>query len=141
MVESLGMQIDAKALAEMVKVRHRLELCAHFLRETSFTHTKSYPESHAQAEDEDGSGEIEFNEFLNIVKKAKASGAAAKGGFAALINRKANSGPPMKWRSDKKGPGVEVDDNVIKRAGTGWAVQLLDSWHSVASYDAASVRT
>ncbi len=90
--------------------------------------------------DLDGSGEIDFTEFLQIITRAQAAGGASKGGFAALISRKQNSGPPMKWRGDKFGKGVSVDGPVAKRnSSSGWAGQLLDQWLSSAGYDAASV--
>lgn len=68
-------------------------------------------------------------------------GGNKKGGFASLISRKQNSGPPMKWRGDKAGPGCTVthEGMVVSKTGGGWGAQLLDQWLSSASFDAASI--
>jgi hypothetical protein len=113
MVESLGMLVTKTELAAMIK-----------------------------AADADGSGEIEFNEFVQVIETAAAQGVAAKGGmsFSALISRRANSGPPMCWRGDKAGPGIAVDaaKTTATREGEGWGVQLLDCWMSGSGFDIAS---
>lgn len=89
--------------------------------------------------DADKSGEIDFVEFMAVIARARDS---APSGFASTIARKRNSGPPMKWRQDKKGPGVEVtaDGRTIGRRHDGrWGVQLLDTWLNGTKYDSASV--
>ena len=76
MIESLGMKVTADELAAMIKKA-----------------------------DADGSGEIELNEFIEVVvaeeKKAKDAPPGSKDAFglASIISRKANSGPPMNWRA------------------------------------------
>jgi hypothetical protein len=80
--------------------------------------------------DEDKSGEIDFEEFFKVMKKAAESG-GSNGPFAALVNRKANSGPAIKWRTDKKGPGVTLDEDdgrKFTKSGDTWAVQLTDMY-------------
>lgn len=89
--------------------------------------------------DIDGNGEIDFEEFKTILKKTAESAGTSKG-FGALALRKKNAGPPMKWRSDKKGPGVELEGDVASRAAgsKGFGAQLTDLLCSAAGYDAAS---
>lgn len=91
--------------------------------------------------DEDKSGEISFEEFYKVMKKAAEDGTSS-GPFAALVNRKANSGPAMKWRTDKKGPGVELneeDSRKIVKSGDTWAVQILDMYLKAGKADAYPV--
>ena len=82
--------------------------------------------------DADESGEIEFEEFVQVLKAATAEGAMAAGGesFATLIRRKANS-QSMKWREDRKSSKVTVDAasgtaSFASEEGNG--VVLLDQW-------------
>lgn len=79
--------------------------------------------------DEDKSGQIEFNEFVFVIKKAATSGATTAGGgsFAGLIMRQANS-IPMKWRLDRVGYGIVLDGATATFKGKGHAVALLDPW-------------
>lgn len=109
--------------------------------------------------DEDDSGEIDFDEFKKLIEDTVGRSAAdpesPSSTFARVIERKANSGPPMKWRTDKLGPGlsrIDEDPAVIRRGGGGgapevknglatgkWGVQLLDTWLSTSQYGQASV--
>lgn len=83
--------------------------------------------------DEDKSGEIEFNEFVTIIRTAAAQGAQGKGGesFASIINRQANS-VQMGWRADRLGDKVKYDKDAdpmtVSRSGEGFGVALLDQW-------------
>ena len=121
MIEGLGMKVSESELAAMIKKA-----------------------------DADGSGEIEFNEFVAVVQEAEKKASEAPPGskdavnLASIITRKANSGPPMAWRTDKQGPGITIDAADPKRmtraAGSeGWGVQLLDAWLSSAGFDKGSV--
>jgi len=94
--------------------------------------------------DEDKSGEIDFEEFYKVMKKA-AEGGPSTGPFAALVNRKANNGPAIMWRKDKKGTQVELmeDARKVKKQGEQWGVQLLDMYLKVGNagdcYDASDI--
>ena len=94
--------------------------------------------------DEDKSGEIDFEEFFKVMKKA-AEGGSSSGPFASLVNRKANNGPAIMWRKDKKGSQVELVDDVrkVKKQGDQWGVQLLDMYLKVGAsndcYDACDI--
>lgn len=88
--------------------------------------------------DLDGNGEIDFTEFKAMVAKAAEGGQS--GVLASLAIRKQSGGPSMKWREDRKGPGIEIEGDLVKRAGgqVGWGVQLADVFCNSAKWDAAS---
>ena len=142
MVTSLGMRVKAETLAGWIKVGRASRRQAHPPPHPTPSHPT--PSSSVQEADTDLSGEIEFNEFLVIVSKAK----KGQGSLASLISRKANAGPPINWREDKFGPGVSViaekksgkePSKWIKKGGGGWGVQLLDKWFAGGKVDEASV--
>jgi len=89
--------------------------------------------------DVNGDGEIDFEEFTAIVKSSVANGKAD--GFGGLALRKKNSGPPMKWREDRFGPGMEVKGDICRRAAgkSKWGVQLIDAVCSSATWDMSSI--
>jgi len=89
-------------------------------------------------DDVNGDGELDLKEFMIIVKRLQSQPDQNKG-LASIINRKANSGPPLAWRECE---GFAVSGDVLSRTGSGeHAVAVLDSWLSTASgkYDKASV--
>jgi len=90
--------------------------------------------------DVNGNGEIDFQEFKEIMTKTMA-GSGAIDGFSAIALRKKNNGPPMKWRTDKKGPGISVEGDSVTRPANaeGFGVQLLDLACASGGYDCASV--
>lgn len=100
LMQSLGMLMDAEALAQMVKEA-----------------------------DTDGSGEIEFDEFYAVMA-ANIANPKSGGEFAALINRKENSGPALKWKTDPQPAGCEVggggDVRRLSKVGDSWSAQMLD---------------
>ena len=100
MVESLGMVLKPEELAAMIKDA-----------------------------DEDGSGEIEFNEFVMIMLQAAAQGATTNDGqsFSALIQKKATS-EPCSWKEDVIGPGITIKGASACFNGTGNAVAVLNPW-------------
>jgi len=111
MIESLGMTVKSEDLGKWVKEA-----------------------------DADGSGEIEYGEFVSIVSKA-ADKQTSGMSLGALIRRKKNNGPPMKWRTDDKKNGVVVDPDGSTASRThseGWGTQLLDQWLSTSGFDKAS---
>lgn len=80
--------------------------------------------------DTDNSGEISFDEFFAVMLK-QANDPAAGGPFAALVNRKSNCGPALKWDKDKMGKGCKVNDGDLRRLtkeGDGWGTQILDKY-------------
>ena len=115
--------------------------------------------------DDDGNDVIDFHEFKKVVEshivRASDDPESPGGKFAALIQRKACSGPPMHWREDKLGPNLarvaeDVPGRTFRRDAGGrnmqpleistggyatgkWGVQLLDAWLSEAGYAFASV--
>ena len=112
MIESLGMVLKKEELDAMIKMA-----------------------------DEDGSGEIEFDEFVLMMVNAATQGAETKGGqsFASIIKKKANS-VPCNWRTDRSGAGIEIIESVdadgkgsgkkdtARYTGTAPAVAALDPW-------------
>lgn len=65
----------------------------------------------SQDADADKSGEIDFDEFVTIVKKqlempSSSPAGGRQGGIAAVAMRKKKNESPMRWRVDKMGPGV-----------------------------------
>lgn len=93
-----------------------------------------------KAEDKDGSGEVDFDEFSKLVERAQTTDEAT--GMASVIQRKANTLGQLKFRSDRCGLGIELEDGcdaVSRKAADGWGVQLLDPWLSKLSRDKASV--
>ena len=91
MIESLGMSIKKDTLDAMIKEA-----------------------------DTDGSGEIEFGEFVEVMRKAA-------GMFAAMISRQKNA-IKMAFRTDRKGDAITIEGSTASHKGEGWGVALLDKW-------------
>ena len=75
-------------------------------------------------------------QFVDIMKKTMAASSSGVG-FGALALRKKNTGPPMKWREDKQGPGVTIEGEKKETAkcaadGKTAAVLLGDIYYSGA---------
>jgi len=88
--------------------------------------------------DLDSNGEITFDEFkIGVLeKKVRGSEGHESCSLAKLAKlAKLNGGRSMKWREDRKGPGIEVDGDIVKRPGnqTGWGVQLADLFFNSAN--------
>ena len=82
--------------------------------------------------DADGSGEIEFNEFVFSIVKAAATGASSSSGvtISSLFSRQKNS-VKMAWRTDRIGDNITVDatTNTVSYATAGKSsVALLSPW-------------
>jgi len=88
--------------------------------------------------DANGDNEIDFDEFLVIVTKAIEAGDGA--GLSRLAIRKQNSGPSLKWSTEKVGPGIKVESETVisREPSDGWGVQLTDVFCSSAGYSSAS---
>ena len=109
--------------------------------------------------DEDGNEVIDFDEFKKIfehhIERVAEDPESPGAAFAALIQRKATTGPPIEWRADKLAPSIFTVANnpsAIRRGEGGgkvevkdglatgnWSVQLLNRWLSTAQYSRASV--
>ena len=65
----------------------------------------------------------QFEEFFAVMA-ANIANPKSGGEFAALINRKENAGPALKWKMDGASKGLEVggggDPRKLTKSGDGW---------------------
>jgi len=96
-------------------------------------------ESMIKDDDTNGDGELDLKEFMSIVERLQKDQSKVQG-LAAIINRKAKTGPPMMW-SECAGFKAFTKDELLRNDSSGHAVAVLDQWISTASekYDKASV--
>jgi len=91
--------------------------------------------------DDNGNGELDYEEFVKVLEKAKDSASD----LAKIFLRKQKSGPPLTWSTDKLGNGLEISSDgacLVRGPSTeGHAVAMLSEFHSIAAdeFDQASV--